>query len=206
LGFDLTPADVARKFGHTEVVQLLVSRLSPKAHLIDALWNGDDERTRAELARSPTAVQDLDPLDKTLLAAAAWWYRPQSVRLMLEVGFDPHVTGAHFSTPLDRAAFHGYADIVTTLLKFDPKPPLAQKNEFGATPLRSCIYGSMNGWTTGFPQQHARMLTLLLEAGSPLDATLVPTGNDELDAVLREWLNRPASPPTAGPASPPSAG
>jgi len=74
------------------------------------------------------------------------------------------------------------------LLQLDPKPPLTQKNEFGAMPLRTCIYGSMHGWRTGFSQGHARTLTLLLEAGSPLDPTILPTGNDELDAVMRNWL------------------
>jgi ankyrin repeat protein len=188
LGFDLTPADVARKFGHPKTAELLVAHLSPTGRLLDALWLGDADRARAEIARSGSSLNDLDPLDKALLPAAAWWYRPESVRLMLELGFDPHLTGTHRSTPLDRASFHGYADIVTTLLEFDPNPPLTQKNEFGATPLRTCIYGSMHGWTTGFPQDHARTLRLLLDAGSPLDPTLLPTGNDELDAVMRDWL------------------
>ncbi len=188
LGFDLTPADVARKFAHPEVAELLVSRLSPTGRLIDALWTGDGARARAEIARSAIAVEELPAADKELLAAAAWWYRPESARLMLELGFDPHVTGAHLSTPLDRASFHGFADIVTMLLELDPHPPLTRENEFGAIPLRTCIYGSMNGWTTGFPQNHARTVTLLLEAGSPLDPTMLPTGNDELDAVMRDWL------------------
>jgi ankyrin repeat protein len=188
LGFDLTPADVARKFAHPEVAELLVSHLSPAGRLIDALWTGDGVRARAEIAQNANAIEELHPADRALLAAAAWWYRPESVRLMLEVGFDPHVTGAHLSTPLDRASFQGYADIVTILLELDPNPPLTQKNEFGVIPLRTCIYGSMNGWKTGFPQDHARTLSLLLEAGSPLDPTILPTGNDELDAVMRDWL------------------
>lgn len=188
LGFDLSPADVARKFGHAELAQLLLAHLSATGRLIDALWVGDAARARAELAQNPGAIAKLDPLDQQLLAAAAWWYRPDSVRLMLELGFDPHVTGAHLSTPLDRASFHGYADIVTTLLRLDPKPPLTQKNEFGVIPLKTCIHGSMHGWKTGFPQDHAQTLRLLLEAGSPLDPTLLPTGNDELDAIMRHWL------------------
>jgi hypothetical protein len=188
LGFDLTPADVARKFGHPKLAELLVSNMSPTGRLIDALWTGDAVRARAEIAQNTNAIADLDASHKTLLAAAAWWYRPQSVQLMLAVGFDPHVTGAHLSTPLDRASFHGYADIVKTLLDLDPNPPLTQKNEFAVIPLRTCIYGSMNGWKTGFPQDHAKTLTLLLEAGSPLDPTMLPTGNDELDAVMRNWL------------------
>ena len=188
LGFDLTPADVARKFGHTDVVELIVSRLSPKARLIDALWCGDGDRARRDLDRHPAALKGLEPHEHSLLAAAAWWYRPDSVRLMLEIGFDPHATGVHRSTPLDRASFHGYADIVAMLLSLDPDPPLMQQNEFGGIPLGACIYGSLHGWKTGHPQDHVRTLTLLLEAGSPLDPTMLPTGNDELDAVMRAWL------------------
>jgi ankyrin repeat protein len=188
LGFDLAPADVARKFGHTGVAELVVSKLSPKARLIDALWCGDGARARRELDRHPAALKDLEPDEHGLMAAAAWWYRPDAVRLMLEFGFDPHATGAHRSTPLDRASFHGYADIVAMLLSRDPDPPLMQQNEFGGIPLGACIYGSLHGWKTGHPQDHVRTVTLLLEAGSPLDPTRLPTGNDELDAVMRAWL------------------
>ena len=190
LGFDLAPADVARKFGHAELAELIVSRLSPKARLIDALWCGDRARTKLELDSDPSLIKGLESREQALLAAAAWWYRPDSVHLMLEVGFDPHQTGAHRSTPLDRASFHGYADIVEMLLTLDPDPPLAQRNEFGGTPLGACIHGSLHGWNTGHPQDHARTLTLLLEAGSLFDPARLPTGNDQLDAVLRTWLDR----------------
>jgi ankyrin repeat protein len=194
LGFDLSPADVARKFGHTDIAELIVSALSAKARLIDALWCGDGERVRREFSRHPAVLKDLEPHEHSLLAAAAWWYRPDSVRLMLEAGFDPHAEGAHRSTPLDRASFHGYADIVAMLLSCDPDPPLVHENEFGGIPLGTCIHGSLHGWKTGHPQDHVRTLTLLLEAGSPLDPTRLPTGNDELDAIMRALLksnNRP---------------
>lgn len=195
LGFDLTPADVARKFGHTGIAELIVSALPPKARLIDALWCGDSARVRRELDRYPAALNDLQPDEHSLLAAAAWWYRPDSVQLMLEAGFNPHAEGAHRSTPLDRASFHGYADIVRMLLSYDPAPPLQLQNEFGGIPLEACIHGSLHGWKTDHPQDHAGTLTLLLEAGSPLDPTLLPTGNDALDAVMRAWLKRDGGPP-----------
>ena len=190
LGFDLTPADVARKFGHPEIADLIVSTLSTEARILDALWCGDRERVHRELALDPISAKELEPHSRGLLAAAAWWYRPESVRLMLELGFDPHVPGMHRSTPLDRASFHGYADIVEMLLSLDPDPPLLQLNEFGGIPLNACIHGSLHGWETGHPQDHARTLMLLLQAGSPLDPAMLPTGNDELDAVMRAWLKR----------------
>jgi len=186
LGFDLTPADVARKFGHPRLSELIVSRLSPKGQLIDALWSGDAKRV--EQCSDPGVLQSLGPSDHALLPAAAWWYRPDAVRLMLEVGFDPHVRGAHRSTPLDRAAFHGYADIVEMLLAHDPAPPVLEKNEFGGMPLGACIHGSLHGWRTGHPQDHGRTLALLLQAGSPVDPARLPTGNAQLDDILREWL------------------
>jgi hypothetical protein len=107
---------------------------------------------------------------------------------MLELGFPPHTRGAHRSTPLDRAAFHGYADIVATLLELDPHPPLEKENEFGGTPVGACIHGALNGWKTGHPQDHAQTLRLLLKAGAQLDASIVPTGHARIDELLREWF------------------
>ena len=194
LGFDLTPADVARKFGHAEIAEMIVSQLSPKARILDALWCGDRERAHRELALHPFSAKNLEPDAQGLMAAAAWWYRPETVRLMLELGFDPHVPGMHRSTPLDRASFHGYADIVAMLLSLDPHPPLTQLNEFGGIPLNACVHGSLHGWETGHPQDHVRTLTQLLEAGSSFEPAMLPTGNDELDAVMRAWLKRGGKP------------
>ncbi|HET7133669.1 MAG TPA: hypothetical protein VFJ95_15555, partial [Gammaproteobacteria bacterium] len=188
LGFDVTPIDVARKYGHTHVVDLLLARASPRARLVDALWHGDEARARAELDAEPTLLAALGPEDRGLINEAAWWYRPRAVRLMLDFGFDPHVRGAHRSTTLDRACFHGYADIVAMLLECDPDPPLTEQNEFGGTPLDTCIYGSINGWNTGRGQDHVRTLELLLDAGAALDPTIVPTGNDAIDTFLRNRL------------------
>jgi ankyrin repeat protein len=188
LGFDLTPIDVARTFAHDEVVQQLLSRAPATVRFRDALWQGEADRARAEFARHPDVLQDLKTHDARLLPEAAWWYRPEAVRLMLDLGFDPHAHGAHRSTPLDRAAFHGYADIVFLLLTLDPRPPLSDRNEFGGTPLTTCVHGSLHGWKTGHPQDHLRTLQLLLEAGAALDPEIGPTGNDTVDAFLRDWI------------------
>ena len=192
LGFDLTPIELARKRGNDEAVMLLLSRASPKVRYLDACWSADGERARAELAARPNLMNELDDEDRRVINHAAWWYRPAAVRLMLELGFDPHVKGVHQSTVLDRACFHGYADIVQTLLAHDRNPPLTVENEFGGTPIGTCIYGAMNGWDTGHPRDHARTLALLLEAGARPDPTTIPTGNDGIDGILRDWFRKPA--------------
>lgn len=187
-----TPVEAARRHGHAAIAQLLLTHATPRQRLLDALWCADRARVQWELAAHPGLMQQLQPGDHRAVAEAAWHHRPDSIRLMLELGFDPHVPTVHRSTPLDRASFHGYADIVAMLLALDPAPPLTFQNEFGSTPLGACLYGSMHGWETGHPRDHARTLRLLLEAGAPVDAAWLPTGNDELDTVLRAWL-RPGS-------------
>lgn len=190
-----TPVEAARRHGHTAIVELLLQRSSPKSRFLDALWYADRERVQRELVAHPQLMQQLDPVDRCMPAEAAWHHQLEGLRLMLELGFDPHVPTVHRSTPLDRASFHGYADIVALLLAKDPRPPLTFRNEFGGIPLGACIYGALHGWDTGHPRDHARTLQLLLEAGSPLDPTLLPTGHDGLDAVLRAWLRaHPQSP------------
>jgi ankyrin repeat protein len=193
LGFDLTPIELARKRGNDEAVMLLLALASPKVRYLDACWLADGKRARTELATHPNLMIELDEEDRRVINHAAWWYRPAAVRLMLELGFDPHVRGVHQSTVLDRACFHGYADIVQTLLAHDRNPPLTVENEFGGTPIGTCIYGAMNGWDTGHPRDHGRTLALLLDAGARPDPTIIPTGNDGIDGILRDWFRKSAA-------------
>ena len=184
LGHDLAPHDVARKRRHEPVLQRLIQASSPQRQLTDAIWNGDEVRVRQVIEQHRNVQQQLNDDDRQMLARAAWSYRPAAVRLMLQLGFDPHVRGVHDSTPLDRASFHGYADIVEMLLQHDPNPPLEQKNEFGGTPLGACLHGLCHGWKTGHPQDHHRTVLLLLNASAMIAKNTTPTGNPEIDRVL----------------------
>ncbi|MEX0777163.1 MAG: hypothetical protein WD042_15770 [Phycisphaeraceae bacterium] len=190
LGHDLSVLDVALRKGHAAIHRLLLEHAPPRTRFCDALWRGDDGAARAELAKHPGLMGELTDDDKRMLPLAAWWHNPPAAKLMLEVGFDPHVTGVHNSTALDRAAFHGYADIIAMLLQHDPHPPVAFKNEFGGTPLGCCVHAWAGGWSwdTGHPKDYPRSVELLVQAGSTLDPTWLPTGSDEVDAFLRERL------------------
>ena len=190
VGHDATPQQVARKRGHADFLKVLLENASARHQLMDAIWCGDRERVESLASESAGLPQDLTLDDQQTLARAAWWYRPEAVKLMLELGFDPHVPGVHDSTPLDRASFHGYADIVQLLLEHDPCPPIEKKNEFGGTPLEACLYGVNNGWETGFPRDHPKTVQLLVEAGSPVNQQHLGRSMDSIDQILRKCLKQ----------------
>lgn len=102
-------------------------------------------------------------------------------------GVDPSVPGVHHSTALDRAAFHGFAEIVRLLLQ-QPHPPIDVLNEFGGTPLSTAVYGlSHSARRDGnFPAT----IEALIEAGSKIDPQWLPTGSKAVDALLSKFLNQ----------------
>ncbi len=117
LGHDQTPMDVALARGHDGILVELLSHASAATQLSHAIWHDDDESITQLVSSNPDCVDQLKTRDPELLARASWEHRPGAVKRLLQIGFDPHVTGVHNSTPLDRAAFHGYVDIVALLLR-----------------------------------------------------------------------------------------
>lgn len=190
LGHSLTVLDVAMKNGHRHIHRLLLDYAPSRTRFVDAIWRGDREAAFAIHADHPHLVSELTDDAQHMLPHAAWEHNMPALRLMLELGFDPHLPGVHNSTPLDRAAFHGYADVIELLLQHDPDPPIAFKNEFGGTPLGCCVRSWAGGWSwdTGHPRDYRRSVELLLRAGAALDPAWLPTGNDEVDAFLRSVL------------------
>lgn len=189
IGHDQTPQQVARNAGHTSILRLLLENASPVTRLMDALWSDDQQQIQSMVQQSPDPLAQLSHDDLKSLARAAWWYNPAGVKNMLELGFDPHVPGVHDSTPLDRASFHGYADIVELLLTYDPSPPIHRKNEFGGTPLEACLHGTRHGWETGNPQDHVETVRLLVEAGSKVTSDHLGRSNEPIDRILQSSLS-----------------
>ncbi len=192
LGHSLSVLELARQNGHAAIHRLLLDHAPTRTRFVDAIYRCDRQEAIALRARHPGLVVELADDAKHMLPHAAWWHHADALKLMLELGFDPHLPGVHNSTPLDRAAFHGYADIVEVLLQHDPDPPVAFLNEFGGTPLSCCVHAWAGGWSgdTGHPKDYPRCVDLLLEAGSMLDPAWLPTGHDDVDAHLRAILGR----------------
>src|SRR6185503_4307404 len=87
----------------------------------------------------------LSDADRRQLAHAARNNQLTAVRLMLAAGLPVDVRGQHGGTPLHWAAWHGNAEMVREILRYNP-PLEATDAEFKATPLGWAEHGSKNGW------------------------------------------------------------
>ena len=105
---------------------------------------------------------------------------------MAALGFNLHIRDDDAMTPLHSAAFHGFAGVTEALLQADDDPPLDWLNGYGGTPLTTCLYGRNHSWRSDgdFPAS----LQLLAAAGSEVKAEWLPTGDEAMDAVLRDVL------------------
>lgn len=185
LGNNKSPHQIARQHGYHKLYEMLLERSSPQRRFIAACERADTETARSILQEFPDIVASLPYQDQHVMVDAAWNNELAVVSVMLEAGFDPQMRGAEDSTPLDRAAFHGFSEVVKLLLHHNP--PLTVHNKYGARPLDSAIYGSVHSWRRDgdFPAT----VEALIEAGSEVKPDSVPSGNDAVDAVLRRYLN-----------------
>jgi hypothetical protein len=188
LGFHVSAFDVARKRGHAEVLDGLLTVAGPLNRLLDALWCGDDARADAVLAADPQLVARAPQKALHQVADAARNNNLPAVRTMLRCGFPVTGLSQHGAMPLHWAAFHGNADMMEEVLQYDP-PIDAQDHQFHGTAMGWLIHGALNPWgvSTG---RYGECAHLLLGAGARVDEASLPTGHDAVDRVLREHFAR----------------
>jgi ankyrin repeat protein len=171
LGWHVSAHQVARKFGHERIFELLMERSPRAVKLITACWLGD-EALFAALANGPSNVQ-FSPLERRQLVHAARNNDTKAARMMLNLGLPVTERGQHNATPLHWAAWHGNTELVREFLRHNP-PLEDAANDFNGTPLRWAIHGSENGWhrETG---DYGGTVTTLLQAGASRPAQISGT-------------------------------
>ena len=179
----LSPHQVALEYGHDEIFAYLLEQSPPDVQLLAYCAGGDADAAQRIVAEQPGIVAEMAEADRRQLIYAAWTNQVDAVRLMASLGFDLHVYDDDRLMPLHSAAYHGFADVIAVLLAADSEPPLAWLNSYGGTALTTCLYGRRNSWRSDgdFPAS----IKLLVEAGSEVKAEWLPTGDDEIDAILR---------------------
>ena len=185
-GAGLSPHQVALETGQSEMFDLLLSRSPVESQLLARCAAGDEAEARRIAEAHPGLVASLPEADRRQLLHAAWTAQTAIVKLMLSLGFDIHIADDDKMTPLHWAAFHGHVEVAAALLEADDSPPLTWLNAYGGTPLATCLYGSRFGWRDD--GDHLRAMQLLVDAGSEVRAEWLPTGDDDMDAILRRAL------------------
>jgi hypothetical protein len=161
----------------------LCERAGPLDRLLDALWRGDEAGADAILAAAPELVARAPQQALHQVADAARNDNLAAVHAMLRRGFPVTARSQHGGMPLHWAAFHGNAEMMTEILRHDP-PLEARDRQFDATAMGWLIHGAVHGsWSAG--GNHGACAHLLRAAGARVDEASLPTGNDDIDRVLR---------------------
>jgi hypothetical protein len=182
LGFYASAHQIAKKFGHQAILQLLMERSSPEQKLIAACWLSDEATVQALCASQPDHVARLSEPDRQQVAHAARNNETITVRLMVEAGLPVDARGQHQGTPLHWAAYHGNAEMIRILLHRGAAVE-TRDADYNATPLGWAIHGSEHGW---YPEKsnYAETVEALLQAGA------TPPEKVEGNAAVREVLSR----------------
>lgn len=172
LGWMKTPHQVARDFGHAEVLELLMDRSPADLQLVVACETEDEAAIARLLAARPDLATHLPDLDRSRLSEAANGNHTGIVRLMLAAGWPPNAPGQFGGTALHWAAWHGNAEMVRDLLRYHPDVQ-SRSNDWGSTPLEWSEHGADNSWhrATG---DYPAVRDSLLQAGGGTSGSAQP--------------------------------
>src|SRR5262245_32805121 len=192
LGFGLSPHDVAAKFGHREVYDLLVRRSPMHVRFINTVLAGDEAGARAFIDQDPSMLTSLTPADHSRLAHAIFDGRRDAARLMLRLGFDETAGGVDGGTALHAASWMGDVEMVEAILRrgrvaVDSRDPVHL-----STPLGWAAFGSVHRRADGgdYPAVVDRLVAAGADIhapgnGEPLSLIAMAEGNPDVQAVLR---------------------
>jgi ankyrin repeat protein len=183
LGWYVSAPQVAKRFGHTALFDMLMARCPPEERLLNACWMHDEAMVHSLLAENPKLADALPPAGRRHVAHAARDNDTIAARLMLEAGL-PVVDqySQHHATALHWTGFNGNAELARLILKYNPALEDTD-NQYQSTPLNWAMYGSVNGW---HPEagDYAGVVEALLDAGAHLPKQV--SGSKAVRAVFRK--------------------
>jgi ankyrin repeat protein len=192
LGFGLSPHDVALKFGHRAVYELLAARSPARVRFMNALLAGNEHAARGVLSEDPSLLPSLTRQEHGHLAQAIFHGRVETAALMLDLGFDPAAPGVDGGTALHAACWVGHVATVERLLAHGGVPLDARDPTHRSTPLGWAAFGSVHRRAAGadYPGVADRLVAAgadITTVGNGAGRTLVEMarGNDPMQEALR---------------------
>jgi ankyrin repeat protein len=185
LGFGLSPHDVASRFGHRDVRDLLDGRSPARIQFINALVAGDGQAANVLLSEDPSLVASLTRYDHSRLAHAIFYERFDAADLMLRLGFDPAAPGPDGGTALHTACWVGNVMLVERILAQGGIPLETRDPIHHGTPLGWAAFGSVHRRARG--SDYVAVVDRLVAAGA--DVTVL---NVEGKTLLEMAAGNPA--------------
>lgn len=184
LGSNLSPHQVAAKFGHPKMLDLLLNDSPTEVRLVNACWLGDAELLKKTLAADPDAPGHVTEWDQRAIADAARENNLPALELMLKAGLPLDARGQHGATALHWAAWRGNEKMVHLLLRAGLTTELETRDkDHDATPLGWAIHASEHGWDkqTG---NYVSVIRALLGAGAKKPDKI--SGSPEVQRALTD--------------------
>ena len=192
IGFSMSPHEVALKFDHRDVHDLLMTRSPSRVRLINALLSANEDAVNAAVAEDPSLLPSLTRQDHAHLAQAIFHERFDVADLMLRLRFDPAAPGVDGGTALHAACWVGSVRMVERLLARGGVPLDARDPTHQSTPLGWTAFGSVHRRAAG--GDYPAVADTLVAAGADIRAagngaglTLVTMaqGNPAMQEALR---------------------
>jgi len=191
LAFNSYPHQIALLKGHGALFDFLYEASYTQTRLLVSCVLARRPEAEAIAARNPGLVASLPAADHELVARYCWETNSnyEAVKLMLDIGFPiAHPERSHGYSPLHNAAWEGSGDLVDLLIERGHPVDLVDP-VYHATPLGFAIYDCTV--EKRHPEgEFGRVVKALLDAGSPWDPSIYPTGDERIDAVLRDRMDR----------------
>jgi ankyrin repeat protein len=188
LAFNSYPHQIALLKGHHLLFDFLYENSDPQTRLLVCCVLARRDDAEAIVRQHPAMVGSLPSLDLELLPRYCWETNTnyEAVRLMLDLGFPiAHTEASHGYSPLHNAAWSGDAALVDLLISRGHPVDLIDPR-YDATPLGYAIHDCVV--EKRHPEGNfARVVELLLKAGSPWQPSMYPTGDQRLDEVMSRF-------------------
>jgi Ankyrin repeats (3 copies) len=185
LAFNSYPHQIALQKGHPELFEFLYQKSDTATRLLVSCLLGRRSEALDIAAQNPGMVESLPDADLELPSRYCWETNTniEAVRLMLDVGFPiAHPETSHGYTPLHNAAWAGSGDLVDLLLERGHPVDIVDPR-YHATPLGFAIHDCLV--EKRHPEgEFGRVVKALIDAGSPWDSKVYPTGDARIDDVL----------------------
>lgn len=192
IGFGMSPHEVALKFDHRDVHDLLMTRSPSRVRLMNALLSANEDAVNAAVAEDPSLLPSLTRQDHAHLAQAIFHERFDAADLMLRLRFDPAAPGVDGGTALHAACWVGSVRMVERLLARGGVPLDARDPTHQSTPLGWTAFGSVHRRAAGgdYPAVADRLVAAgadVRAAGNGAGLTLVTMaqGNPAMQEALR---------------------